>query len=295
MPIFILFASCSSEKPGELTDSETVVLRDTTVSARDGQDIACTLGGQGSLTLLFVHGWCIDKSYWHQQQLNFGRNTRTVAIDLPGFGESGKKRADYSIAGYARDIQAVIKQLDLSNVILVGHSMSGDIVLEAALAMPEVLAIVGIDNFKDIDMELNEEMQVEIDRFMQMLEEKYTEIAPAYAEQSLFHQSTDPTIREKVLEAIRSTDPQIAISCLQAVFDYGKIEKERLAKLQQKLYLINTDNPKTNQKALKELKIDFDLYAISNSGHYPMIEQPAEFNKALEHILSDIRGVLAIN
>lgn len=285
-----LLSRCGSV--GEV-DPASVEYRDTLIAARDGEPISCRIGGRGATTLFFLHGWCIDKSYWAEQLAHFGKNYRCLAIDLPGFGESGKGRDEYSIAGYSRDVQTVIQVLGLENVVLIGHSMSGDVMLETALSRPEILAVVGVDNFKDVDVELTADMQAEIDRFMDMLKEKYTEIAPAYAEKSLFASSTPPGIRERVLTAIKNTDPKIATGSLQAVFTYGKIEKDRLARLVQPIYLINTDKPSTNKKALRKLGLDFKIFEIANSGHYPMMEQPAQFDAALQEVLNEISGVLA--
>jgi len=47
--------------------------------------------GKGDTTLLFVHGWCINKTYWLEQVAQFKEKYRVVAIDLPGFGKSGKR------------------------------------------------------------------------------------------------------------------------------------------------------------------------------------------------------------
>ena len=39
-------------------------------------------------TLLFVHGWCINKEYWKEQSAYFCDNYKVVTLDLPGFGQS---------------------------------------------------------------------------------------------------------------------------------------------------------------------------------------------------------------
>src|SRR5690606_4549320 len=118
--------------------------------------------------------------YWKEQIDIFSEDYQTVAIDLPGFGKSGKDRKLYSIESYAQDVNTVIEKLDLKNVVLIGHSMAGDIILEATRNNKNTIALIGVDNFKDVDQQLNNEMKAEIDRFMLMLQEQYSEIAPAY-------------------------------------------------------------------------------------------------------------------
>ena len=40
----------------------------------------------GDTTILFIHGWGIDKTYWTNQVTFFAKQYRVVTVDLPGFG-----------------------------------------------------------------------------------------------------------------------------------------------------------------------------------------------------------------
>lgn len=266
---------------------------DTSLTANDGVEIAVSTSGSGPLTLVFVPGWCLDQTYWEEQIYIFSQDYKTVTLDLPGFGKSGKDRSLYSIESYADDIAVVIAKLRLNNVVLIGHSMAGDIILEAAQHNPYILALVGVDNFKDINTELNDEMKSEIDRFMTMIQEQYTEIAPSYAESQLFHSQTDTIVKNKVLNDIRTADPHISTSVLQAVFDYSPKEKDRLSNLKQNLYLINSKLPKTNTKSLAASGVNFKVWEIVGTGHYPMTENPRAFNAHLQEILNEISPAIA--
>lgn len=44
--------------------------------------------GEGNITLLFIHGWCISSSYWKNQISYFANTKKIYSIDLPGFGKS---------------------------------------------------------------------------------------------------------------------------------------------------------------------------------------------------------------
>ncbi|MBA2404675.1 MAG: alpha/beta hydrolase [Bdellovibrionales bacterium] len=72
-------------------------------------------------------------------------------MDLSGHGESGKTRIEYSSKLYADDIVAVANSLTAKNVILVGHSMSGSYVLEAAQFISNLKSIVVVDTLKNLD------------------------------------------------------------------------------------------------------------------------------------------------
>src|SRR5580698_511349 len=154
-----------------------------------GVQIAYTDSGKGDTTLLFVHGWGLNRTYWTSQMNFFKDKYRVVSVDLPGFGESGTNRDDWSTAAYGRDIDTVMSQLNLKNVVLVGHSMAGDIVLEAALHAPgRVLAIVGVDNFKSVKPESEEDREAEM-RGISLMKKKYRETAEEYFKDDLFYVS----------------------------------------------------------------------------------------------------------
>lgn len=282
-----ILTSCS-ENAAFTNTTEMNNIQDSLIAANDGVEIFYSQSGSGEQTLLFVHGWCINQTYWKEQIMIFSENYKTVAIDLPGFGKSGKDRKLYSIESYADDINTVIDKLDLQNVVLIGHSMAGDIILEATRANKDIMALVGVDNFKNVDEQLSDEMKAEIDRFMDMLQDQYAEIASAYAEQSLFHSNTDSLVKNKVLNDIRTADPHISTSVLQAIFDYGPKEKERLSEMKQKLFLINSVLPKTNENNLASTGVKYKILEIKGTGHYPMTENPRAFNARLREVLDEL-------
>lgn len=257
---------------------------------RSGVFINHKVCGSGNITLLFVHGWCIDQSYWSNQFDQFCPNYKVVTIDLPGFGKSGKNRDNWTIEEYAKDIETVINQLKLTNVVLVGHSMGGDIILEVANHNEEVIALIGIDNFKEVGIEYDEQMQAEIDGFIGMLKENYQEIAPAYAEGLLFHPTTDSLVKIRVKNDFKTADSSIAISSFEALFTYAPKEVTQLSQLKQKIYLINSDATRTNIEGLEATGASFEVIDINATGHYPMIEKPEEFNKLLKQTIEKIEA-----
>src|SRR5438128_7790136 len=109
--------------------------RDGTAHSTDGVPIHYTVSGAGEPALVFVHGWAIDGRYWDAQVPVFARTHRVVTLDLAGHGRSGRDRQDWTVAAFGQDVRAVVEALHLSKVVLIGHSMSGNVILEAARAM----------------------------------------------------------------------------------------------------------------------------------------------------------------
>lgn len=88
------------------------------VRSSDGVHIVYEVHGQGSLALVFVHGWSCNRSYWASQLEPFSRNFKVVAIDLAGHGDSGLGRKKWTVQMYGDDVAAVVRELDLKRVIL---------------------------------------------------------------------------------------------------------------------------------------------------------------------------------
>ena len=286
----LLVGAISCDQPKETSDTVEVSIPDQVESLETIIDHQSC--GSGDITLLLIHGWCIDQTYWSYQQDGFCSDYRIVTVDLPGFGKSGKNRTDWSIEQYGRDIKAVIEQLQLKNVVLVGHSMGGDIILEAALGNPEVIALIGIDNFKEVGLEFDPQLKQEIDGFLEVLQNNFTEVSSAYAEGALFHPETDAMVISRVVNSIVNSDSIVAVETIRGLFDYTANESRKLKQLKKKLYLINSGNTPTDTVALTETGVSFELHEITGTGHYPMIEKPGEFNKKLQLVLDDIEGML---
>lgn len=286
VPIFIL--SCGENDRTSSQESAEILVPDSVFN--DGVFIDHHLYGEGSYNLLFIHGWCINQTYWDEQVKFLESDYRVVTVDLPGFGRSGKNRTNWSIEKLGEDVNTVIDRLNLTNVILIGHSMGGDIALEAALKNEEVVAIVGIDNFKDVGVVYDQEVKDEINGFMEMMKNNFSEIAPAYAEGSLFHPSTDSLVKLRVMNAFGSCDSVSAIGSLESLFNYVESESNQLRRLKQKLYLINSNASPTYKSGLEETGVAFEVFEIESTGHFPMIEKPEEFNRILQQVIEKIES-----
>jgi pimeloyl-ACP methyl ester carboxylesterase len=278
--------------------TNTKKMKATQITLRDKQvEINYFQQGQGDTILLFLHGWCIDGTYCKNQVEYFSRNYSVYAIDLPGFGKSKAERINWTIEEYARDVTAFIDAINLKNVVIIGHSMAGEIMLETALTNnPKISGVIGVDNFKFIDVPMTPEAMKQITDFFPMLEKDFKNSAPVYAEMMLFHPATSNEVKDRVKSDFANSDSVIGYGTFMNQMQYAFNDAQRLEKLNYKLYLINSDGYPTNETGLKNhCKSGFQVETISGTGHYPMIEKPEEFNLLLEKVLTEIknRGIIS--
>lgn len=255
----------------------------------------CTIhyleAGSSKLSLIFIHGWCINSSYWEDAIRFFSKDYRVLALDLPGFGKSTATRDTWSIEAYGKDIIAFIDALKLTEVILVGHSMSGEISLEAALSKHSAIkGIIGVDNFKFVDSQLSPEVMEQMQTAFEWLKNDFHQAAIGFAENMLYQVNTPDSVKERLNSDLLKADPQIGFLTIDHLirYDYGLSEK--LSTLEMPLHLINIPMPPTNLTGLKNhCKKGFEIKTINATSHYPMIELPTQFNQLLNELLEKIQ------
>lgn len=87
--------------------------------------------GEGRPVLL-VHGWGASHEFFDPQITALCDDYRVVPVDLRGHGKSDKPASGYTYDDHCRDLQAVVDQLGLSDVTLLGWSMGGGVAFNFA-------------------------------------------------------------------------------------------------------------------------------------------------------------------
>lgn len=253
--------------------------KDITVTAPDGVAIHATDQGQGEPALVFVHGWSCDAGYWDAQVAHFAATHRVVAIDLAGHGASGQERKAYTMEAFGADVAAVLAALDLRDVVLVGHSMGGAVVVEAALAAPDrVLGLVGVDNFQNVDMSLPPAV---IDGFVAPFEADFRTNVAAWVG-NFFPAGADSALAAGIAADMASAPPAIGLSAMrELLFWLSARARERLGQLKAPLMCVNADRLPTLAAPIKALVPGYELRVLPGRGHFLMCEDPAGFNALL--------------
>jgi pimeloyl-ACP methyl ester carboxylesterase len=113
----------------------------------DGSIINVEHGGQrGKQTIVFIHGWNSNSMQWYYQKQYFEKNYHLVLMDHAGLGKSKRPdNRDYTLEKLAGDLQAVIKESNVKDPILWGHSMGGFTILTYfKLGLDRINTIKGI-------------------------------------------------------------------------------------------------------------------------------------------------------
>ena len=122
----------------------------------DGVDVAWVDSGGDGPPLVLIHGLSSYLSFWEYQIPYFAsQGYRVIALDLPGYGQSGRPDAPCTPPWYAGLVSDFMDEVGVPRAVVMGHSMGGQISLTLALDHPEKVdalvlsAPAGIERFSE--------------------------------------------------------------------------------------------------------------------------------------------------
>jgi pimeloyl-ACP methyl ester carboxylesterase len=282
-----LLGGCSSQQPappGTVAPAATGVVEGSVQSA-DGVQIRYRAEGSGDTALVFVHCWSCDGGYWKNQVPYFSSSYRVVTLDLAGHGTSGAGRRSWTIDAYAADVKAVVEKLDLEKVVLIGHSMSGPIIVEAALKLPDrVVALIPVDTLHDLSEKPDPRG---MDGILKSLRTDFRKGATDLVRQ-LFPATADPALVDEVARDIASAPPEVAIATFESLARYDI--RPALERLRVPIRCINGDKWPTRIEESRKVYPRFDAVILPGVGHFPMLEAPKQFNEKLLQAVRELAG-----
>jgi len=246
----------------------------------DGTNICFEHKGQSEPAIVFVHGFSTTRKFWNYQLEHFSNEYKTVTIDIGGFGESGNTRTNWTIAAMGEDVVAVIKKLKLNRVVLVGHSMGGPVIVEAAKLIPKkIVGLVPVDILQNIDFVWTDEF---ITGFIDL-------IKTSWKNPDSWTLSKNKTVIQRYVDQLPDEQPGYWWPILSRTLKWINVSKEKISKINIPIISINSDETVTNVQLFREYSPTFSVKIIPNTGHYLTWEEPDKFNKALEEVIIEFQ------
>lgn len=246
--------------------------------AGDGTPIVWESVGKRAPAIVLIHCWCGNRSFWKNQVDELARDHEVVTFDLPGHGESGRARSTWTVDGLGADVAALCEQLDLEDVILVGHSMGGPVALCAAARMQgRVRGIIAVDTLHDADRGMTKE---QIEPFAAGLERDFA-AAMAGTIPAMLPPDADAALKQWLIDEAVKTDHAAAIALIRSfpTLDIQALLRNAGAPIRG---INSAGSPWPTNVAANRKYADFDAVVMTGVGHYPHLERPGEFNEHLE-------------
>ena len=259
-------------------------VREGTASSPDGVPIRYRVAGQGSPAVVLIHCWLCDQHLWDAVVPVLARSHTVVTLDLAGHGGSGGTREAWTIEAFGGDAKAVVDQLGLDRVILVGHSMGGLVAVETARLMPTKLAgLVPVDILLDVEEEMKPE---ELVAYLKPFRADFKAAAEKFTRDYMFVPSSDPVLIERVVTQVKAGQPEMAVAALEAAWKYDA--RAGLRETKAPIMAINAEKFPTNREGNRRYASQFDAAIMTGVGHYLMLEAPARFTELLLGVVNDM-------
>jgi pimeloyl-ACP methyl ester carboxylesterase len=257
-------------------------------TSADGLPIAFEMTGDGPPALVFIHGWSCDRSYWVGQRSPFSSQFRVVTVDLGGHGDSGFARTDWTVESFGQDVAAVVDALGLEGVILIGHSMGGDVAVETARQLKDrVVGILWLDTYKQLGEGRN---PAEVQAFKAKLGENFVESTREFV-RSMFLPTSERSLVERVAADMSSAPPAVALMALESAFSYSRKMARTVTELKVPFIAINTDNAPTDLESMRRHGVE--VMVMPGVGHFLHLEDTDRFNHLLRTAIDRLIGQAA--
>ena len=252
----------------------------------DGNSVPYVVGGRrdADVTVVFVHCWMCDRSFWDAQVPALAAEYRTVTLDLPGHGEAGTVRDSWSVAGYGEDVAGLVNELGLSDVVLVGHSMGGPVSLRAAALLPgKVLGVVAAETLHDADFKFEGE---QIKNFMKAWEGDFVETCERFVNAMFVEEDVDEIKTHVLTAACVPSRRDVGMALMRS---FGAIDMPAwFREAGVPIRAINAAMPNPTNVEANRKYADFDVVLMDDVGHYLHMTRPDEFNALLIEAVADI-------
>jgi len=255
-----------------------VIMAETLSAA--GLQLAYDAAGAGDPPMIFVHGWCCDRSYFAPQFAHFAKRHAVVTMDLRGHGDSGRPEAThgrYDIDKLAGDVLSVATAAGFGRPVLVGHSLGALIGLACAAQADAIRALVMVDP-----------APITNERAKTFFRESVAAVAAdddgswrAKFAAGMFL-STDVTRRAAIIDQMTSMPPAISAEVMRVM---GEFDSSVLARATVPVLSIGSAGPANAPADLRRLCPAIIIGQTVGAGHFCQLEVPDQVNAMIEHFL----------
>ena len=244
----------------------------------------------GDPPVMLLAGLGLDHESWAGPATALAHRHRVVGIDLRGTGRSDAPAEGYSLERLAGDVIAVLDRLDVSDVVLVGHSFGAQIALLVAATVPARLSRLALVCSNGVRASRSDAFPFgpPAERLEGALVEAEAEDRTAARRRNVragfpATADLDPALVERLVEWQLRMPSEAMIASLRAYL-HADLTAELAAVKMPVLQILGADDPVTNVEGgpwVQERLADGRLVVLDGCGHYPMFEAPERFEAVL--------------
>jgi pimeloyl-ACP methyl ester carboxylesterase len=249
--------------------------------------------------LVFVHGLSGCWQNWLENIPHFARSRRVIAIDLPGFGDSELPQEHISIPGYGQFVDAFLGEIGVERTSIVGNSMGGFIAAEVAISHPSrvgklaLVSAAGVMTVRQAELALAKRLSRAFHAGSgRVLSRRQSLVRRRRLRKMILYgivRYPELLQPELVYEIASGGGKPGFMDAFRAVLDYDF--SDRLPGVESPTLIVWGRNdrivPVGGAYRYEQLIPNSRRVIFEETGHVPMIERPALFNRVLEDFLSE--------
>lgn len=239
--------------------------------------------GSGKFSYVLIHGVGANRRFFSAVFDHLAKHARVLNPDLRGHGESDKPEQPYTMETYADDLDFLVKELKLDNIIVIGHSMGGNIALEFASRHPELIrGLVLLDAWL---FWTESALSFFAERLAELKSPQFKEHLHKLADMRCF-----PTDRHKdqVLKSFLATPQYVWCSSLEKMRDWDKARTaDAVSACNVPVLYIQTDKILVDLAQFERYsKSPLILGKVIGTGHFCNLEVPDQVDAMIDRFVS---------
>ncbi|HYY58171.1 MAG TPA: alpha/beta fold hydrolase [Pyrinomonadaceae bacterium] len=254
-----------------------------------GIEMAYDLEGSGPAVVL-LHGYPFNRSMWREQTEALQGSFRIVTPDLRGLGETEANAEEpATMEEMARDVAALMDQLNIKRAVLGGLSMGGYVALAFARRFPlRVRALLLADTRPQADTD--DARRAREEQAQKVLKEGMSAISDGFLKKALAPStlSERPEIVARVRQMIESTKSEGAAAALRGMAARSDQTYFLPNIIAPTLILVGSEDqltPPADSELMRREIRGSRLEIIPGAAHVSNVERPAEFNRSFKQFL----------
>jgi pimeloyl-ACP methyl ester carboxylesterase len=245
-----------------------------------GVRLAYDSAGRGEPAMLFIHGWCCDRTYFAPQLTHFAADHAVAALDLRGHGDSDRPEPGAGvyddISGFADDALAVARAAGFDRPVVVGHSLGGLVSLACAARSGAVRAAAMLASAPVLDPEGKAALA---QSFPAIAADEDGSWRTAFA--SGLFLPTDSVRRDEIIAQMAALPAEIAAAELRAMERFHGAS----ALARTEVPLLSVD-PADAEPELRAESPGIAIGRTVGAGHFIQLEVPEQVNAMIERFLA---------
>lgn len=257
--------------------------------------------GEGTRTVMFVHGFGCDMNTWEAQFDAFreDKDMRLLFIDLPGYGQSDKPHVEYTLSFFSQAVTTVLDDAKCDFAFLVGHSLGTPVCRQTLFEHPaQIAGLMDIDGVYCLYPKLADNPTDEEQAAAKAYDEAVQGFAASFDGdackenitgfvQSLAGPQTPESITDYAMSCMPATPEYVASSTMHNLIDRkwwdGGFPIPFAVEV---ICTQNSGLEPDNRQQMQALYTTMEYTELETCGHFIQMEQPQLINDCLKRLVS---------